>query len=133
MAIRYFIGDPCYVVKSEILEEFFRNFCDDIKTGDTMSFEYKGHTCFVSYTAHGDGIYDSDSGHRYAVDSGTICAIPLVPELVQTPFLEESWSLDEEDITGRVVYKQIDRIGYEEGTIYFPYIGEAIHTDGWSD
>ena len=129
MAIRYFIGDPCYVVKDELLQDFYSNFCDDIQTGDTMSFEYKGHTCFVSLTAHGDGTYDSDSGHRYAVDSGTISAIPLVPELVQTPFLEESWSPDEENIIGRVVNEQIDRIEYDEGTISFPHIGEEIYTD----
>lgn len=131
MPIRYFIGDPCYVVKDELLQDFYSNFSNDIQTGDTMSFEYKGHTCFVSFTAHGDGVYDSDSGHKYAVDSGTICAIPLVPELVQTPFLEESWSPNEENIIGRVVNQQIDRIEYDEGTISFPHIGEAIHTDDW--
>ncbi len=130
MSIRYFIGDPCYVVQDGLLQEFYSNFCDDIQTGDTMSFEYKGHACFVSRTAHGDGIYDSNNGYKYGVDSGTICAIPLVPELVRTPFFEESWSPIKGNWIGRVVNQQIDRIEYDEGTISFPHIGEEIYTGG---
>lgn len=69
----YYIGDPCYVIKNDewraLLER--TDFLND------EFFEYRGHACFASSTAYGDGSYEDNSGREYMVDAGLIGIMPL--------------------------------------------------------
>lgn len=73
---KYYIGDPCYVIRdhnwSDFCEAFFK-----AEQEDQDVFEYDGQTVFASHTFYGDGRFDDQDGYTYGVDAGMIGAIPL--------------------------------------------------------
>lgn len=69
----YYIGDPCYVVKSNEwgkLLDRTDHFAD-------KSYVYRGHDCFVARTAYGDGRFEDALGRLYLVDAGLIGIMPV--------------------------------------------------------
>lgn len=71
----YYLGDPCYVFKSqdrwiELLESsnYFKG---------TTEGKLDGYTVYAMGTAHGDGVYEDQFGNEYAVDSGLLGLVPL--------------------------------------------------------
>lgn len=89
---KYFIGDPCYVIRdedwSDILDEtrFFGLYAtekammeDDYSAKDEQNgiFKYKGHKLAASSTAYGDGEYHSNVGTKFSVDAGLLAAVPM--------------------------------------------------------
>ena len=125
----YFIGDPCYVVDDWV--SFCAQYLDAIETGDTIGFDFMGHRCFVTYTQHGDGCFNSKSETEYPVDHGTIGVVPLVSGIVKPEFCRDSeegpYALR---LLGRIV--KVDPtmldIDWNNGTIFIKPIDEEIYT-----
>ena len=65
----YYIGDPCYVMATEVWSEL----CDQF--GDDNTLAKPGMVLLP--TAYGDGEYRDNSDRLYFVDSGTIGAVRL--------------------------------------------------------
>lgn len=69
---RYYIGDPSYLFwksRSEAIDTILSANRDE-------AFKVFGKFCFVSGTAHGDGVYPDTTGREYAVDTGMIGILP---------------------------------------------------------
>ena len=77
---KYYIGDPCYVMRNrwdEVCEKMFEpGYKDDF-------IEIDGHKMWVHSTSYGDGIYPSNKHIAFMVDAGLIGAVPL--ELCDDP------------------------------------------------
>ena len=72
---RYYIGDLCYVMSDEEWDEVCSITIKDNKCIEG-EFNLKDGRRFALYgTAWGDGLYNDQYGHSYAVDSGTIGCI----------------------------------------------------------
>lgn len=97
MSAKYWIGDPCYVLKEpngfdwRLLLTFTGCFglydltlpleeraikCRP-KEEQNGLFEIKGRQVAVSSTAHGDGGYYDVAGNEYGVDAGLLGCVPL--------------------------------------------------------
>lgn len=68
----YYIGDPCYVID----EDKWDSFCHKIPRHD-MLMEFEGLDVLVHDTAHGDGLYETNTMQNIAVDSGLIAILPM--------------------------------------------------------
>lgn len=79
----YYIGDPCYVIPNDEWMEYLDTYPKypppDPGYGwiDGIAVNYKGHKCWHSGTAYGDGSYHDNEGCEYGVDAGIIGIIPL--------------------------------------------------------
>lgn len=124
----YYIGDPCYVIPNDEWMEYLDTYPKypppDPGYGwiDGIAVNYKGHKCFHSMTAHGDGSYRDNEGHRYGVDAGIIGIIPLA--------LCDKEQLAELEDLGRVVTfdKRFEVYCEKDCTFHFGHI--SIVTDG---
>ena len=86
---KYVICDPCYAIDEDkwisVLKKtrYFGSFKDDTfevyndKEDQGGVFELNGHKLYCHSTAYGDGIYESNIGERFDVDTGMIACIPL--------------------------------------------------------
>lgn len=75
----YFIGDPCYIVKDEL----WNDFCTEtFKNDDGGYFMFKGVKMFFSGTKYGDGCYSDEHGNTYGVDAGIIGATLLDDRII---------------------------------------------------
>ena len=115
----YIVCDPCYVM----LPEAYDQLCDlmyptDWQTNGTVNeLKINGHDLWVHGTAYGDGTYSSNSSISFAVDSGTIGAVPLQlcdPEKVKRILEDKEATLFEDT----VIYT-----GYSNGM--FTFAGEV--------
>lgn len=79
---KYFIGDPGYV-----LEDSWGEVVDAIEQAEGKVFSVRGVKMWAHYTAHGDGEFTDQHGNTFAVDSGTLGAVPI--ELIEDPAGEE--------------------------------------------
>lgn len=74
---KYFIADPCYVLKSNeyhrVLEET-NHFGDD---GGVFTDSVTGDRFSVFITRWGDGLYSDQYNFHYGVDAGCIACIPV--------------------------------------------------------
>lgn len=68
---RYFIGDPCYVIRDKNWDEVCK-FDEDGGIYRCLRLPF-----FMASTAFGDGTYYDQSGHEYGVDSGCLGAVPM--------------------------------------------------------
>lgn len=68
---RYYIGDPCYVIKD------WSAACDSTQSGGKPIGRADGKEFVMLGTAYGDGGYPDQHENIYCVDSGTIGAVPL--------------------------------------------------------
>lgn len=66
---RYYIGDPCYVLKDD-----WDKVCGYLERNLIGCL---GKTIFMACTAYGDGVYSDKKGNDYPVDSGCIGAVPI--------------------------------------------------------
>jgi hypothetical protein len=79
---KYYIGDPCYVVRDgswgKLIDETGCFGLDlDGKNWDDGKFTYRGKFCFAAGTAYGDGCYTDHRGGEYPVDAGLIGILPV--------------------------------------------------------
>lgn len=76
----YYIGDPCYVLNSDLFEHIINN---------EKEVEIGEHTILFNHTDHGDGVYDLlctstlKCIKSLPVDSGTLSVIPM--KLLDSP------------------------------------------------
>lgn len=78
---KYYIGDPCYVIKDDTLWQKFCNDLEKTNYGSKKPLFINGIKVFSKSTHHGDGIYFDQFKKKYLVDSGMIGCVPV--ELVQ--------------------------------------------------
>ena len=71
---KYYIGDPCYVVKEH---EDWMKLLEDTNYFQNDNQTYKGFPIFASGTAYGDGCYYDQEGREYGVDAGLIGIVPF--------------------------------------------------------
>ena len=79
---KYYIGDPCYVVRDGSWAKLIKDTgCFgleiDGKNWDDGKFTYRGKPCFAMGTAYGDGCYSDNQGGEYGVDAGLIGILPV--------------------------------------------------------
>jgi len=75
---KYYIGDPCYVIRGVDYERWTK-FCDvlhEVCDGGPI-VEFEGIPMFADGTAHGDGTYLDNEDNEYGVDAGLIGAVPV--------------------------------------------------------
>ena len=74
---RYYIGDPCYVIREEdwnkVCDEMFK----DSEDFECMIIKILEKPFFIGRTAYGDGTYRDQENHQYGVDSGSLGAVPV--------------------------------------------------------
>jgi hypothetical protein len=77
--MRYYIGDPCYVLRGKVWDKVVEDHYRD----DTENPHHQvgGYDCYLFNTAYGDGAYDLRDGDdvvaHLGVDAGMIGAVPL--------------------------------------------------------
>jgi hypothetical protein len=73
---KYWLGDPCYVIK----DQDWLVFCNEYSSNDTEGNAYvtlPDSTPVLAFsTYHGDGFYMDQHGNEYCVDAGLIGLIP---------------------------------------------------------
>lgn len=76
---KYYVADPCYVIKEEHWDEFVQNILEAEKSRDFKGLvNVSGHLLFAHSTQYGDGYYSSSlPGVSFGVDSGTIGCVPV--------------------------------------------------------
>jgi len=81
---KYWLGDPCYVVKDEdwnvVGEEtgWFGSDSHNEKSKDYNGlFYYGGMKCFANSTRYGDGVFTDNENREYGVDAGLLGILPL--------------------------------------------------------
>lgn len=71
---RYFIGDPCYVIRDD---QRWSTLCRQLGDEGRGGLITIGNHQLVAFgTACGDGLYHDRDGHHYSVDAGMIGAVP---------------------------------------------------------
>ncbi len=98
----YYVGDLCYVMHD----------CWDEVCGQSIEGQYKlkdGRSYAIHRTAYGDGLYSSNIGEKFSVDSGTIGCIPI------------------KDILDDVKLQEILYLG---AIVYFPYSFDTENQQG---
>jgi hypothetical protein len=68
---KYWLGDPCYVIKDEMWIEWLES-CDYTKERHLVGKTPDGHFALGFNTADGDGVYQDQFGFSYGVDAGLI-------------------------------------------------------------
>ena len=73
---KYWLGDPCYIIK----DSHWLQFCNEFSIGENEGNTYitlEDNTKILAFsTYHGDGYYLDQHGNGYAVDAGLIGLIP---------------------------------------------------------
>lgn len=121
----YFVGDPCYAIPNDEWDAFLNEGFFPAEDAEQNVFEYKGMKVFAHYTKYGDGSYLGSDDRRYAVDSGSIGAVPIE--------LCGKYSREELERLGRIMkYDATFFVDYDEGLFT---IGDVdIDTDpSWGD
>jgi hypothetical protein len=72
---KYYIGDPCYVIRDHIAWMAFLESCDFFEESHRAFFDKDEF--WASETAYGDGVYNSNIGFRFTVDAGLIGIVPM--------------------------------------------------------
>lgn len=70
---KFFIGDICYALESEIYHNYWGNKCHF----EDGCYEINNSKFAVASTAFGDGIYSDNEGSAYPVDAGNIGIVPM--------------------------------------------------------
>ncbi|MNQ21360.1 hypothetical protein D3C85_344760 [compost metagenome] len=107
----YYIGDCCYVLKEEYLENFdwVDDFCFYI---DEEEVYVLGHKVAVFGTMYGDGEYENNIGFDFPVDAGIIGCTP-----------KELWKGSSEPFGCKLVDFKTDFVCWEnKGTIVFGHV-----------
>ena len=75
---KYYVGDPCYVLRDDARWRAFSYAMDKASDGGLSAciLEFEGAQCFCSPTNCGDGVYYDQNGHAYGVDTGQIAVLP---------------------------------------------------------
>lgn len=74
---RYYVGDPCYVLKGdEQWDTFLGKYWKHDNTGGGP-VTLNGHRMVAFNTQHGDGSYHDGDGREYPVDAGLIAMLPV--------------------------------------------------------
>ena len=75
---KYYVGDPCYVLRDDARWRAFSDAMDKASDGGLSAciLEFEGAQCFCSPTNCGDGVYYDQNGHAYGVDTGQIAVLP---------------------------------------------------------
>ena len=74
---KYFVGDPCYVIRNDEWEDILKytQFFGAFGIGQWGGF-WKGYKMFSASTAYGDGCYTDNEGREYGVDAGMLGIVP---------------------------------------------------------
>ncbi len=72
---KYFVGDPCFVVKDEMWMDWLKA-ADYTHNRHLVADTPDGYQVVGFNTAHGDGIYYDQFGTQYGVDAGLIGLVP---------------------------------------------------------
>lgn len=91
---KYYLGDPCYTVPTELWDELLDSCdCFNYETG-----KVNGYTVYAFGTAYGDGVYLGSDGHEYPVDAGLIGLVPVElnpkPMYAADPFTVVEFDVD---------------------------------------
>jgi len=70
---RYYLGDPCYVIRDDDWIPLLEN-CDYFRN---PVGEVGGYQILAFGTKHGDGVYFDKGGRKYGVDAGLIGLVPV--------------------------------------------------------
>lgn len=68
---KYWLGDPCYVIKSEMWMDWLES-CNYLNERHLVGETPDGHFAIGFNTASGDGLYNDQFGFAYGVDAGLI-------------------------------------------------------------
>ena len=68
---KYWLGDPCYVIKDEMWIDWLES-CDYENQKHLIGKTPDGYFAIGFNTAHGDGVYQDQFGNDYGVDAGLI-------------------------------------------------------------
>ena len=123
----YYIGDPCYVIPDhewmDYLDTYPKHPNPHIGWIDGIAVTFKGHKCWHSGTAYGDGSYRDNEGHEYGVDAGIIGIIPI-------ELCEKTIDNVETNELGRIVTfdKRFKVYVEKDSTFHFGHL--SIVTDG---
>lgn len=71
----YYVGDLCYVMTPEWDELWEIRWYPDTHLEGELTVQNK--RIFIASTAYGDGNFDSNSGHSFGVDSGSLGIISI--------------------------------------------------------
>lgn len=71
----YYVGDPCYFVQDDRWAEWL-NSANYKKDPDILEGSLDDFVIAAARTKYGDGSYPGSDGIRYAVDSGSVGAVP---------------------------------------------------------
>lgn len=70
----YIVVDPCYVLSDEIMDKI----CDAAEQyAYEQIIDIDGYKIAIASTTYGDGMWSSNLGINFAVDSGLIACIPI--------------------------------------------------------
>jgi hypothetical protein len=120
---KYWIGDPCYAVKSEnwsklLAETGYFGLEEVGNTGlrSDGTFYYNGGKCFAGQTKYGDGTYFDNNHREYGVDAGLLGIMPFS-------------ACDGNSLNGGniVDFEQDFRVNYNSGLFEFGHV--IIQTD----
>jgi hypothetical protein len=80
----YYIGDPCYILNSEVYDRILMPSAIEAERNRRNSYEFYSNPNnqytqrgVVMSTLHGDGCFTSNIGFTFAVDSGQIACIDI--------------------------------------------------------
>jgi hypothetical protein len=77
--MKYYIGDPCYVIHGNAWTEIVKNHYKN--NTENPHHVVNGHDCYLFTTAHGDGLFQLKDGQtvvaHLGVDAGMIGAVPV--------------------------------------------------------
>jgi hypothetical protein len=114
----YYIGDCCYVLAEEYLDNFdwSIDFCDQFFE-DPENIVIQGKQVVAFGTMHGDGVYESNIDFEFPVDAGLIGCTP-----------KELWKGPCEPFGCKLVHFHEDFVcGEHNGTVVFGHV--VIETD----
>lgn len=72
---KYWLGDPCYVIRSNDWIEFCNEFSSE-EDKDNSYIKLKDVNVLAFPTYHGDGCYSDQNGNQFSVDAGLIGLVP---------------------------------------------------------
>ena len=116
MSSKYYVSDPCYVIKEEYWDEYVRKILEaEKKKGFEGFITVGGHDLFAHYTQFGDGYYPSNlPGRSFPVDSGTIGCVPVELCKDEGQIQGDFYEIELEDLH--------DQCQYEDGSFHIGHV-----------
>jgi len=119
----YYIGDPCYILNSEVYDRILMPSAIEAERNRRNSYEFYSNPNnqytqrgVVMSTLHGDGCFTSNIGFTFAVDSGQIACIDIACVGIR----ELIWnSIDRKFVYLYTASKPFDCVRHDNGVLRF--------------